>query len=148
MTRRGAKRSNSRSTLVCETYETVSGPSPGGPNSCAVLSGYPLFFACCGVLSGRMMFGRWVAHRGPQPQRRCIYWFIFEAKLARFESAGASAIHVLPFNSKPRGARDMSFPNKGMLSTSSFVGPFCTCSIYCPALAQQPNVWVSAPNIL
>ncbi len=69
-------------------------------------------------------FHGWVAHRGTQFRRRCIYWQL-KPSLSGFKSAGASALHIhtLPFGLDPDDATDRSLVGRGVLATLPF-GPF------------------------
>ncbi len=62
--------------------------------------------------------------RSPVPAS--MHLLAAQAKLARFESAGASILHVqtFPFGLDPGDARDRSLVGRGVLATSPF-GPFC-----------------------
>ncbi len=75
-----------------------------------------------------LMFLGWLAHRGPQSRRRCIYWLCSssQVELARLESIGASAPHTHPFSFNPGDASDRSLVLRGVLTTSPFIGPICT----------------------
>ncbi len=66
-----------------------------------------------------VMFHVKLAHRDPQSRRRCIYWPV------RFESTGASALHILLFGFNPGDARDRSLIGRGVLIAPPFVGPLC-----------------------
>ncbi len=61
----------------------------------------------------------------PSPGVAAFIGFAAQAKLARFEIAGASALHTLPFGFNPGDARDMSLIGRGMVTTPPFVGLFC-----------------------
>ncbi len=61
----------------------------------------------------------------PSPGVAAFIGFVAQAKLAQFESAGASALHtssLLIFN--PGDAMDRSLIGRGVLTTPSFAGPF------------------------
>ncbi len=51
--------------------------------------------------------------------------FAAQARPARFEIAGASALHALSFGFNPGDARNMSLIGRGVVTTLPFVGPFC-----------------------
>ncbi len=63
--------------------------------------------------------------------------FAVQAKLAQFESEGASALRtpsLLVFN--PGDTMDRSLIGRGVLTTPSFVGPFCR-SVGAQSAAQR-----------
>ncbi len=61
----------------------------------------------------------------PSPGVAAFIGFAFQAKLARFESAGAAAPHTpLPFGFNP-GYATGSLIGRGVLSTPPFFGTFC-----------------------
>ncbi len=64
----------------------------------------------------------WVVSTHLGPQSRCR--FAAQAKPVRFGSAGASALHTLPFGFNPVDARDKILIARGVLITPPFVGPF------------------------
>ncbi len=68
-----------------------------------------------------VMFRKYLVHRGPRSRRR----FAAQAKPVWFGSAGASALHTLPFGFNPVDARDKSLVGRGVLITPPLVGPFC-----------------------
>ncbi len=51
--------------------------------------------------------------------------FVAQAKHVRFESAGTSALHTLPFGFNPGDARDRGFIGRGVLIAPPFIGQFC-----------------------
>ncbi len=57
-----------------------------------------------------MTFLGWVAHRDPESRRRWIkrLFILSQVEFARFESAGASALHVhtLPFGLNPSDVKE------------------------------------------
>ncbi len=71
---------------------------------------------------------------------RIPFGFVVQAKPVRFESAGAFALHTLPFGFNPGDARDKSLIRRVVLITPPFVGPFCRpvgAQSAAPALASQ-----------
>ncbi len=62
--------------------------------------------------------------RCPSPGVAAFIGFAAQAKPARFESAGASALHTLTFVFNPGDARDRSLIDIDVLITLPFVGQF------------------------
>ncbi len=80
------------------------------------------------------MFHGYLAHRGSQSQRRCIYW------LYRFESAGASTLHTtLLFGFNPGDATETQ--GIGVWLTPPFDGPFCRPALACRHFDAQYTVY-------
>ncbi len=66
----------------------------------------------------------------PRPGVTAFISFAAHAKLARYESAGASALHTFPFDFYPGlgldgDARDGSLIDKGVVTTPPFFGQLC-----------------------
>ncbi len=61
----------------------------------------------------------------PSPGIAAFIDFTAQAKPVRFVSAGAFALHILPFGCNPGDARDRCLIGRGVLATPPFVRPFC-----------------------
>ncbi len=70
--------------------------------------------------------------------------FAAQVKSARFESAGASALHTLPFDFSYGDARDKSSVGRGVLTTPPFIGQLSR-SVGAQSTAQP---WHTAPLLL
>ncbi len=60
----------------------------------------------------------------PRPGVAAFIDFAAQAKLARFEIAGASALHTLPFGFNPGDARYRSLIGRDVVTTLPLIGPF------------------------